>query len=65
MERLDLGMALFGGQGLRVGDCFLAFDREFFEVECHDGPLSLGRGQLDVGDGNFNAPICPVAQGQP
>ena len=42
MERLDLRMALVGGQRLRVGDCLLAFDRQFFEAKWHDaGPLSL------------------------
>ena len=41
VERLDLGMALVGGQRLGVGDGLLAFDREFFVAKCHsNGPLS-------------------------
>jgi hypothetical protein len=42
VERLDLGMAKFRRQRLRIGNGLLAFDREFFVAKWHDfGPLAL------------------------
>ena len=46
VQRLDLRIAMLGGQFLRALDGFLGFDGEFVESKCHD--CSGVRGQDSV-----------------